>query len=185
MSELDYLELERQSETKHEYVNGRIVAMSGGTSRHSLLAANTIRAVGERLRTGGRNCVPLTSDQRIYVPATGLYTYPDVTVVCGKPEYHTTDPSTLVNPILIVEVLSTSTEAYDRGAKFAHYQSLVSLKGYVLISQAERRIESFLKVEVGWLYTEFRGQAVATLEAIEVTVPLDEIYENAESFAGD
>ena len=141
VSEDEYLALERKSETKHELINGVIVAMAGASYEHNTTAANLLVALGMRLR--GRPCRPLGSDQRIHIPATGLYTYPDVSVVCGKPEFHSKDRDTLLNPRVIIEVLSDSTEAYDRGAKFAHYRGIPSLAEYALAAQDEPMIEFF------------------------------------------
>src|SRR5580704_2259236 len=135
----EYLAAERKSETKHELVNGEVLAMSGASPAHNLIAANLTRRLGELLDR--RPCVVLTSDQRIHVPATGLFAYPDLTVVCGRAELHPEDDHTIVNPRVIVEVLSDSTEAYDRGAKFKHYQSIATLEEYVLVASSERRVE--------------------------------------------
>lgn len=178
-SEAEYLERERRSEARHEYVNGEIVAMAGASARHNLIVANVIRTLGGALK--GRPCLVLASDQRVLVASTRLYTYPDVSVVCGKPKFHPSDPETLENPQLLVEVLSDSTELYDRGAKFAHYQKLDSLTEYLLVSQAERRIEHYHRIESGqWLLTVTQGTATAALPGIGVALPLDEVYANVE-----
>jgi Uma2 family endonuclease len=175
----EYLERERERETKHELVDGVEVARAGGSPKHDAIAGNVIIALGMRLR--GR-CLVFPSDQRVHVEATGLFTYPDVTVVCGAPKLHPNGRDTLLNPRVLVEVLSTSTEAYDRGAKFAHYQSIGSLEEYVLVSQAEKRVEHFRRLETGqWLLTVAEGQeATLVLPALGCEVGLAEIYEGIE-----
>ena len=130
----DYLALERDSETKHEFDAGEILAMSGGTARHSALAGRMIVALSN---TSAPGCNVFTSDMRVRVAATGRATYPDVSMVCGPIEYDTDDPAhtTVTNPVLIVEVLSVTTEAIDRGVKWMHYQRIPQLQEYVLVSQ--------------------------------------------------
>ena len=137
----DYLEQERASDTKHELVNGEIFAMAGGTIEQGRLASRLTAMLGAQLR--GRPCETYSSDVRIRVLATGLATYPDLSVVCGRLEPDPADANTIVNPIVLIEVLSDSTEAYDRGEKFAHYQRIPSLQEYVLISQHGPRIKLF------------------------------------------
>src|ERR1700722_5245267 len=143
----EYLARERVSETKHELLNGVVVAMAGASPRHALITSNITVALGNALRS--RPCLVLSSDQRVAVEATALCTYPDVTVVCERPRFDTKDAHTLLNPLVIVEVLSDSTEAYDRGAKFAHYRSVPSLAEYVLVAQSERKVEHYRRLEGG------------------------------------
>jgi Uma2 family endonuclease len=177
IGEDEYLELERRSETKHELVKGQIVAMAGATFEHNTLAANTLAALGVLLR--GKGCRAVGSDQRIHIPATGLFTYPDVTVVRGTPEFHSKDRDTLTNPRVLVEVLSDATERYDRGAKFAHYRSIPSLAEYVLVAQDEPRVEHFRRVETGqWLLTVASGEgARVELPALGCTLLVSDLYE--------
>jgi Uma2 family endonuclease len=132
------------------------------------------------------SCAVFTSDQRLHVEATGIFTYPDVSVACG-PRFHPKHRDNLVNPTLIVEVLSKSTEAYDRGAKFAHYQTLPSLTDYVLVSQRERRIEHFRRLDTGqWLLTVHQGDdAVLKLPALGCEIPLADIYSGTDDLAFD
>ena len=147
----EYLTLERDSEIKHEFDAGEIFAMSGGTLRHSALAARIIRAFGN---TAPPSCTVLTSDMRVRVVATGRATYPDVSLVCGSVEYDVDDPArtTITNPVLLVEVLSVSTEKSDRGNKWFHYQRIPSLREYVLVSQ-EPQIEIFRRTPADtWEY---------------------------------
>src|SRR5438045_2604198 len=120
-TEEEYLALENSSETKHELINGELYAMAGASFEHNLISSNIARALGNALQAAGRRCAVLGSDQRLHITETGLYTYPDVSVVCGKPELHGPAPRALLNPLVLVEVLSESTESDDRGPKFAHY----------------------------------------------------------------
>ena len=149
-----YLAYERDSELKHEYEDGEILAMAGGTRRHNALAARITGAVDA---ARGRGCVVFQSDQRVRVLATGKSTYPDVTMVCGPIEGDPADPAgpTITNPTLIVEVLSPSTEQKDRGPKWLDYQRIPSLVEYVLVSQMPSRIESYRRLPSGtWEYRE-------------------------------
>lgn len=178
----EYPALERASETKNELVNGQIVAMSGASPVHNLITMNLGRWLGDLLE--GKPCVVASSDQRVHVPATGLFAYPYLTV-CDRPELHPEDDHTLVNPTVIVEVLSDSTEAYDRGAKFGHYQSIASLQEYVLVSTRDRRIEHYRRQPSGqWLLTVHVGdEARVAFPALGGEVPLARGYEKVESLA--
>lgn len=175
-----YLALERRSETKHELVNGQIVAMAGALFEHNAIASNVLSALVVLLR--GKGCKAVGSDQRVHVPATGLFTYPDVVVVCGKPEFHPKDRATLTNPRVLVEILSDSTERYDRGAKFAHYQSIPSFVEYVLVAQDELRVEHFRRLDTGqWLITTYRGpDAKVELPALGCALLVGDLYEGVD-----
>src|SRR5262249_9988400 len=134
ITEAEYLELERASASKHEYLAGEIFAMTGASEQHNLIASNVTATLHRQRR--GRSCRVYPSDMRIKVTQTGLNTYPDITVVCGPPEF--TDPTkrdTLINPMVIIEILSPSTERYDRGLKFQNYRTIPSLQEYILIAQ--------------------------------------------------
>jgi Uma2 family endonuclease len=151
----NYLVLERESEVRHEFDAGDILAMPGGTARHSALAARVIAALGNTCAPG---CTVLTSDMRVRVVDTGRATYPDVSMVCGPIEYDPEDAArtTMTNPVLLVEVLSVTTEKGDRGNKWMHYQRISSLQEYVLVSQ-EARVEIFRRTSSGtWEYFEVR-----------------------------
>ena len=178
VSEAEYLAFERKATEKHELVNGRVVAMSGARPRHNAVAMRIGAALVTRLR--GKGCTTLNSDQRVHVPATGLYTYPDVTVVCGGIEMHPEDDMTVLNPRLLVEVLSESTEAYDRGAKFAHYRSIPSLRTYLMIPQGAPTAERYERSEGGlWVLHEHVGlDADIDLPALSIAIPLAEIFED-------
>lgn len=172
----EYLEIERAAEFKHEYYNGRMYAMAGGSYWHSVISGNLAAALNAALRT--RPCVVTTSDLRINVSREGLYTYPDVAVVCGEPEFVDGRNDTLANPALVIEVLSPSTEAYDRGFKSSQYRTLAPLQEYVLVSQTEARVEVFSRqINGNWLLTEFAGlDSIARFESVDASVPLAEIY---------
>jgi Uma2 family endonuclease len=150
MSYAEYLEFERAAETKHEYINGQVYAMAGGTIEHARLAAR----VGAQLLQGlgARPCEVFSADLRVRNLATGRSTYPDVTVICGNIQRAPDDSHAATNPMLIVEVLSEGTEGQDRGEKWRHYQRLDSLQAYVLISQAEPLVEVFRRVGDVWQY---------------------------------
>jgi Uma2 family endonuclease len=171
----EYLVAEEASVERHEYVNGIVVAMSGGTERHSLLGVALTIAIGTRLRGGP--CRTYNSDQRIFVPETKLMAYPDVSVVCGPSEKAPKDRHALTNPKVIVEILSESTASFDRGAKWQHYQRIESLRAYVLVDQDAPRLEVYERDGARWVYAAYEGlDAVAKLSAIEIELPLAELY---------
>jgi Uma2 family endonuclease len=173
MSHPDYLAFEAASDTRHEYLNGEVFAMAGGTITHGALAAAVISALSAALRD--RPCRVLSSDVRVRSKATGLTTYADVTVVCDKIEVDDDDAHGVLNPRLVVEVLSESTEAYDRGAKAAHYRRIASLREYVLVGQGEPLIEVYRRNERGkWeLAVEARRGELAELTACGAPIQLD------------
>ncbi|WP_437292333.1 Uma2 family endonuclease [Sorangium sp. So ce406] len=171
----EYLEQERASPTKHEFLNGETIAIAGGTPEHARLSASVGAELRAQLR--GRPCAVYSSDLRVRVNATGLSTYPDVSVVCGRLERDLEDKDAALNPVVLVEILSDSTEAYDRGQKFAHYRLIPSLCEYVLVWQHEPRIEVFHRNEDGsWTLREARAGEGALLEAIGCTLLVDEVY---------
>ena len=177
-TEEEYLAQERKSLDKHAFTGGEIVAMAGGSAKHNAITANVTHSLKARL--GPRRCIVFSSDQRIHVEGTGLYTYADVSATCERPRMHAKHPDNLVNPKVIVEVLSDSTEGYDRGPKFAHYQHIATLEEYVLVSQREHRVDHYRRLETGqWLLTVHAGDsAVVAFPAFDCLVPLTEIYEN-------
>jgi Uma2 family endonuclease len=150
MSYAEYLEFERTAETKHEYVNGQVYAMAGGSTEHARLAARVAAQLLQAL--GARPCEVFSSDLRVRNLVTGRSTYPDVTVICGHLDRAPDDEHAATNPMLIVEVLSESTESHDRGDKWRHYRRIPSLQTYVLVSQAEPQIEVFRRVGDVWQY---------------------------------
>lgn len=173
----EYLELERKSEERHEFFDGEIFAMAGAKRRHNVIAWN----VGGELRRclKGKNCEAYPADMRVFLPESGLYTYPDLVVVCGEPQFQDDVFDTLLNPVLLVEVLSESTEGYDRGKKFQHYRSIESLREYVLVSQNEARIEKYVKQGDGfWVLSEAVGlDAEIEFASIECRIALAEVYD--------
>lgn len=180
----EYLALERASESKSEYWNGEIYAMAGASARHNLITINVGATLHTQLR--GRSYHVFLSDMRIKIPATGLYTYADVTVVCGKPQLEDCEMDTLLNPTIIVEVLSKSTESYDRGKKFQNYRSLPSLREYLLIAQDDYHIEHYLRQpDDQWLLTDVHDpQGGVVLPPIDYRLTLADVYAQVELTAG-
>jgi Uma2 family endonuclease len=175
----EYLALERAAETKSDYVNGEIFAMAGASVQHVQIVLNVIDVLRSALR--GRPCRVLGSDLRLKVSSTGLYTYPDAFVVCGELQLEDNRRDTVLNPVVIIEVLSPSTEAYDRGEKFAHYRRLESLREYVLISQDRYRVERYVRCDGDWTLREFSGpDARVHLESIGCDLPMADLYELVE-----
>jgi Uma2 family endonuclease len=174
----EYLALEERGAIKHEFLDGQVWAMAGGSPDHGAVAANIIALLSTQLR--GRPCRVFTSDVRIRVKATGLATYPDVSVVCGKQEMDPEDPknTTVINPSLIVEVLSPSTEDYDRGEKLAHYKQIPSLQEVVLVAHEENRIELWRRLADRWSLDVFRGDGTAALVSLSCQLPLTDVYRN-------
>ena len=176
----EYLRLERAAEYKSEYYAGEIFAMAGGSPTHSVITASALRDLGNLLK--GNRCAPYDSNLRVFIPATGLYTYPDVSVICGPRELVPGHDDMITNPTLIVEVLSDSTEAYDRGQKFAHYRTLPSFAEYVLVSQKQPMVEVFFRLADGtWQLTPVRGlEATVRLQSLGVELRLAEVYDRVE-----
>src|SRR3989440_8660463 len=139
----EYLRLERQAEYKSEYLNGEIFAMGGASRQHNLITVNIGAEFNRQLK--GKPCEAYSSDMRVKVRANGLYTYPDVIVVCGEPQFEDREVDTLLNPTLLVEVLSQSTERYDRIAKTSYYRTIDSLHEHLLVAQHEVRVEQSLR----------------------------------------
>ena len=176
MSYAEYVTTEKASPVRHEYLKGSVFAMAGGTPEHGALAAAIMRELGVLLR--GKPCRVYSSDLRIRVLETELATYPDASVVCGKLETAPDDENAVVNPTLLVEVLSDSTEAYDRGAKAAHYRRIPSLREYVLIAQNEKRIEVYRRNQRGgWELFEAQS-GILELESVGIELDVDAVYEN-------
>ncbi len=175
----EYLAGERRAEHRNEFLGGEIFAMAGASFRHNTIVANVVGELRERLRGGP--CRPVASDQRVQVRATGLNTYPDVVVVCGEPEFTDDHLDTLLNPTLLVEVLSPSTEAYDRGEKFAHYRRLESLTDYLLVSQDTLRVEHYARQGNHWVLSEAdTPEAVIPLTTLGCELPLAGVYERVD-----
>ncbi len=171
-----YREIERKAEYKSEYYKGEMFAMAGGTSPHALLAVQTLRLLGNALE--GRDCLVYNSDMRVLINSTGLYTYPDASVVCGEPRFFDDVEDTLLNPGVIIEVLSPSTEAYDRGRKFEHYREIPSFRHYVLISSDRVHVDLYTRGEDGrWMLTSASGPAeVIDLTSVNCSLCIADLY---------
>jgi Uma2 family endonuclease len=172
----EYLAIERKAEFKSEFFDGEMFAMAGATREHTLISGNVHADVHNQLR--GRDCEVYQSDMRVKVSPTGLYTYPDVSVVCGKPQFEDAEVDTLLNPKVIVEVLSESTEGYDRGKKFQHYRNISSLMEYVLIAQDSPHVEVHTRQAEGrWLLWETNDlTSIVRLQSIECSLKVSDIY---------
>lgn len=180
----EYLALERKADYKSEYVNGQIIAMAGASRQHNLIAGNLYREVSQQVR--GRPCEAYISDMRVKVGSAGLYTYPDVVVVCGDIRFEDASHDTLLNPLVIVEVLSASTEAYDRGEKFAHYRRLESLQEYLLVAQDKVRLEHYVRQGSQWVLSEVSDlNDTVHLAAIGCDVVLQEFYDKVQFVTSD
>jgi len=184
ISREEYSASERTSPVKHEYYNGQIYAMAGGSPAHARLGFNISVAIGKRLQ--GKSCRGASSDQRVRIEASGLETYPDALVVCPPERYAEDDANVLLNPALIVEVLSPSTEAYDRGGKFGQYSQIDALRDYILVSQDRIGVEHFQRAAGGeWRFRRCtRREDALPLENLEITIPLEEIYEGLDVPSG-
>jgi len=176
----EYLALERKAEYKSEYLAGEIFAMSGASRQHNLIAGNVFASLHAQFRN--RPCEVYMGDMRVKVSPTGLYTYPDVVALCGEPQFDDEQKDTLLNPTVIIEVLSPSTEAYDRGSKFGHYRKLTSLVEYLLISQDEPHVEHYVRqADNQWLLSETSSvQDAVQLPSVNCSLVLAEIYEKVE-----
>jgi Uma2 family endonuclease len=171
----EYLARERVAETKSEYRHGEIVAMTGVSRAHNLIAGNLFGELRQQLRS--RGCETYMSDVRVRVSKTGLYTYPDIAVACEPIVFEDDHVDTLLNPVVVVEVLSPSTEAYDRGEKFAHYRRLGSLQEYLLVSQETMRVERYVRQGDLWVLSELSApDDVLEIGAIGCSVRLGDVY---------
>jgi Uma2 family endonuclease len=192
----EYLAIERKAETKSEYFNGEMFplrgmgkphdafAMVGASRKHNIITANIIVALGQQLRD--KPCELYPSDMRVRVPATGLYTYPDVVVACGEPNFEDNYFDTLLNPILIVEVLSPSTASYDRIKKFGYYRTIASLSEYLLIAQDMYKVEQYVKQpDQRWLLSDISSlEGTVELVSIQCTLNLADVYAKVELTEG-
>ena len=173
----EYLAKERQAEFRSEFYRGEMFAMAGTSREHSLIVGNLLRELGTQFK--GRSCEVYPNDMRVKVSASGLYTYPDVVIVCGQPEFEDANVDILLNPTVLIEVLSPSTESYDRGAKSEQYRRLPSLGEYVLIAQDRPHVEVYIRQDNGdWLLREAGDLSrIVTLSSVSVSLPLSEIYD--------
>ena len=177
----EYLAIERDSLERHEYFDGEIFLMAGTSEEHANISSNVNISLGTQLKK--RPCKSYQSDLRVHIPATGLYTYPDVIVVCGKPQLlEDAYLDTLLNPDLIVEVLSPSTADYDKGTKFDHYRTIDSLKEYVLVWQDKKRVARYTKQTDGsWTLKDFIGEeSEIVLSSIDCKLLMEDIYDKVD-----
>ena len=172
----EYLAIERKAAYKSEYSDGEMYAMSGASREHNRITVNLVRVIGNQLR--GSSCEPFSADMRVRIPFPRRYVYPDLVVACGEAEFEDDELDVLLNPVLIIEVLSPSTENYDRGTKLGWYRRISSLREYVLVSQDSPHIERFVKRDEGWVLTDTDGiEAVVRLESIGCQLALADIYD--------
>jgi Uma2 family endonuclease len=173
----EYLEMEQTSQEKHEYYRGEVFAMSGSKVTHNKIVMNTSTLLANKLK--GKACQPFNSDQRIHIEKNSLFTYPDISIVCGDIETRNNDDWNILNPTAIVEILSPSTRDYDRGQKFKLYRDIPSLKEYVLIDSESINVEFFFLNDHGnWELKEYKSiDDSFTLDSIKVELELKEIYE--------
>ena len=178
----EYLRREHDAGERHEFYHGEVFAMAGGTPDHSLIISNVNRELGNRLK--GKPCRVYESNLRIRVPRTTLYTYPDVSVICGERQFDPLDSrkETVLNPTAVVEVLSPSTETWDRGGKFQNYRQIESLLEYVLVSTDKHLVETYVRQPDGtWIFNPTSGrEGRAALKSLGVELPLTEIYDGVE-----
>jgi Uma2 family endonuclease len=176
VSYAEYLAIEQRTDTKHEYLDGIVRAMAGGSIEHGRLPMR-LRGLLEPALSG-RPCEAFSSDAKIRIEASNRTYYPDLSVVCGRLERSTLDPEAITNPTVIVEVLSDTSEAYDRGEKFRHYRRLESLREYVLVSQKEPLVEVWRRVGNAWHPDEYGPGQHVRLESLEASISVDELYAN-------
>ena len=175
LSPEEYLSTERRAEFKSEYVDGVAYAMAGGSERRNLITSNLVTELNIQLRA--TNCKVYPSDMKVRLPNSRRFFYPDVSVVCGETQFADEERDVILNPVLIAEVLSDSTEAFNRGKKFSSYQQIESLREYLLVSQGEFVVEHYLRQEAGWFYTKVAGlDAALSLPALDCQIALSDLY---------
>lgn len=176
----EYLALEEKAETKHEFDNGKIKEMAGAKYNHNKIAAKIIIELGTQFKLKDSNCDVLGSDMKIYIPILDSFVYPDVAVICEKPQFYADREDVLMNPLLIVEVLSESTANYDREEKFEKYTTLPSIREYVLVSQDKPFVEAFYlhdpENELWKISHASKLEATVHLHSVDVTLKLEDIY---------
>ena len=178
----EYITLERKAIpdaeiVRSEYINGKIIGRSSSNLSHNLITGNIVAGLYTRLKSSG--CFVFAHEMRVSIPSVNSYFYPDIGIVCEEPRFEDDVFDTLLNPIVVVEVLSPSTEAYDRGDKFAHYRQLESLQEYILVSQDKVNIDHYVRHATQWILTDFQAlEQRLPLTSIQCELPLREIYEN-------
>ena len=175
----EYVQQEIESNTKHEYHDGKIYALAGGTLNHGLLCGNVYSEIRNRLTEKTSNCIPFTSEIRVHISEKNSYVYPDSMVICGNIEKSENETNSVINPVLIVEVLSKSTAEYDRGDKFYFYRQLPSFKEYVLIEQDRYIVDVHYKAENSdlWQITRYEGlDKIIKLQSLDIEITMRELY---------
>jgi len=180
MTPEEYLEFEKNSELKHEYLDGELFAMVGARKNHNWINSNIVRELGAQLKE--TSCMVFSSDMRVKIEELQKYTYPDIVVACARIEFLEDELDSLLNPVIVIEILSDSTEAYDRGLKFKHYRLIESLREYILVSQYSSVVEKYVRDEGGiWLYSSMDDMdQTLMIDSIECELPLLEIYHRVE-----
>jgi Uma2 family endonuclease len=177
----DYLTLERSASYKSEYHDGQIYAMTGASRKHNLVSGNIYRELSLQLKK--RPCEAYINDMRVKAAESTSYYYPDVAVVCSTPQFEDEQVDTLLNPTVLIEVLSPSTEAYDRGSKFAHYRKIASLREYLLVAQDQPNIERYVRQGDVWILSEVTGiESSMSLDSIDCILSLREVYDKVMDF---
>jgi Uma2 family endonuclease len=175
----EYLEIERRAERKSEYYKGEVFAMAGASRKHGLIVANLVAELRQQLKK--KPCEVYPTDMRLRVAPTGLYTYPDVIVVCGEPQFADDQSDTLLNPTLIIEVLSPSTQDYALGRKFEHYRTLPSLTDYLTVAQNRPHTEHRYRQDSHWTLVDYDGiTQTISLPSIDAVLSLAEVYDKVE-----
>jgi len=176
----EYLEAERKATCKHELMNGKIITMTGASLKHNRIVSNLIGSINPFLK--GKSCEVFPSDLRINIPTTNSFTYPDLTIVCGKPELLDDEFDNLLNPVVIIEVLSPSTESYDRGNKFFTYQQIPSLKEYILVDSTACNIQTIVKKDDGlWQFDTISDNTSSIIiQSISQTILVSDVYDGVE-----
>ncbi|MEO8211410.1 MAG: Uma2 family endonuclease [bacterium] len=178
LTEKEYLEIERKAEFKSEYYDGEMFSLAGASLEHNRISKNITKSLNNQLNN--KPCESFQSDLKIKEQSSGLFTYPDIVVICGEPEFYDKEKDTIVNPIVLMEVLSPSTEGYDRGFKFELYRKIKSLKGYLIISQKQISIEYFTRnADESWNLKEYnvKNQSI-DIKSINCSLDLNEVYYN-------
>ncbi|MEO5945527.1 MAG: Uma2 family endonuclease [Chitinophagaceae bacterium] len=178
ISQEEYLLAEREATEKHEYFQGEVFAISGASLQHNIIFHNVYGDISHKLK--GSNCKPFGSDLRIHIPLNSFYTYPDISMICGKPETPDESNDTVLNPSVIIEILSKSTKDYDRGTKFHLYRSIKTLKEYILIDSTSVSVEIYKRqLDDSWILTEFKQlSSQFVISTINLTIPLNALYED-------
>jgi Uma2 family endonuclease len=173
----EYLAIERSSATKHELFQGQMLAMAGASLEHNVIVANIVATLHAALRD--KPCVALPSDMKVLVRASGHYHYPDASVVCGAPEFADDERDAILNPAVVVEVLSDSTERRDRGNKFHDYRAIPSCTDYLMCSSVEPLVEHYTREADGWRLREYGAGEVVPLRGVEITISVTDVYAKA------